>query len=79
MSKCYDIPPKVKVLIIVSGGVVQDVVTDNSVVDWEVIDYDNAESNGRDWFAELSAEAQAYVLADDPDFQLKYEDAETTE
>lgn len=59
--------PKVKVLIIVSGGVVQDVKA-GSFVDWEVIDYDNADGNEQDWFAELSAEAQAFVLEDDPQF-----------
>jgi hypothetical protein len=42
----------------------------------EIIDYDNAKESGREWFQALSAEAQAFVLADDPDFQLRYEDEE---
>jgi hypothetical protein len=58
---------QVKVLIIVSGGVVQHVEC-GSFVDAEVIDYDNVVNNRREWFAELSPEAQAYVLAEEPEF-----------
>jgi hypothetical protein len=65
------------ILVTVNGGVA-DVVDASlpSGITVEIIDYDNAEQSGREWFQALSAEAQGFVLADDPDFQLRYEDEE---
>ena len=71
------IPKSVKkpyVLITVSGGVAD--IGINEGADIDILDYDNLKAGGRDEFAKLSDRERAYVLKYDPDFQLKYEDAE---
>jgi hypothetical protein len=69
--------PTGPILVSVSDGVAE--VIDSTVpkgIEIEIVNFDNLRESGREEFAKLSKAAQEYVLADDPDFQLNYEDAE---